>query len=189
MTYSRLLSLFLLLTSFAFLSACQEEEDADVLRSSTKEIYNPKATYLEQPEIVAETVLISDQRTTEILGQQGQLFFRLPRPVGCPRRLGPLCEPTLEFLLAGLKGLELERFSPKEGFEGSIYDPETGIVVAKLTEVGSLKEFRLVFTVVESQKISSDVLTVNFSTMYNTGKTTQFVSFEGELTADIFEFF
>lgn len=189
MTYSRLLSLVLLLAVFGLFSACQEEEDADVLRSSTKEIYKPKATYLEQPEIVAETVLISDQRTTEILGQQGQLFFRLPRPVGCPRRLGPLCEPTLEFLLAGLKGLEPERFNTKEGFEGAIYDPETGILVAKLTDIDASDGLKLVFTIIESQKISSDVLMVNFSTMYNTGKTTQFVNFEGELTADIFEFF
>ena len=199
MTCSRLLSFVLLLSCFALFSACQEEEAANFfyeepitpVKSPIEPIVSIKPTVPAAGEgyYVAETILQSDPRTTEILGQLGQLYFRLPsRPVGCPGRIGPLCDPTFTLLLAGYKGVDPERFSTEDGVEGAVYDPETGVLVAKLTDVDASDGLKLGFTVIGNPEISSTVLIVNFGTVYNTGKTPQFVNFEGELTADIFEF-
>ncbi len=191
MTYSRLLSLILLFTCFALFSACQEEEDAGILVSSPKLTGKYKATDANNSEYIAKAVLYSDERTTEILGQYGQLSYVIKRrPKGCPVRISPLCYPDLEFFSNGFEGIDPTRFNYKE-YDGLILDPETGSVVASLTDISENPKtgaVTLIYSPTEKAEIVSEELQVTFGSLYDTGKSIEQVGFEGKVTSDIVDF-
>ena len=196
MRLSRFLSLALLFISIGLFSSCQEEE---VARPTFGPVgggpvgpidWEPLLPPPAKEDYVAESTLYSDEATTKILGQSAQLFFRLPRPKGCPVRLGPLCDPGFEFRLTGYEGVDLEDFVTEKGFEGSIVDPKTGRVVAELTGISGLPvnsgAFTLFYTAVEEPKILSGTLRVTFRSLYNTDSSLQPVGFQGKVTSEIF---
>ncbi|MGB3780239.1 MAG: hypothetical protein WA960_17885 [Tunicatimonas sp.] len=191
MTYSRLLSLVLLLTCFAFLSACQEEEDASIFSNSPKIIDKYEASNPDKSEIIAKATLYSDKQTTEFLGQQGQIsYVILRRPKGCPVRISPLCYPDLGFFSNGFEGIDPTRFNYKE-YDGLISDPETGSVVAILTDISENPEtgaVTLIYSPTEKAEVVSDQLQVTFGSLYDTGKSIEQVGFEGKVTSDIVDF-
>lgn len=196
MTYSNLFSAAILLIATGLLSSCQEEEDASRPKTSIHsnlqyDRFEPVSPLEDPQPIIDKTVLSSDERTTEILRGQAELYF-LIRPKGCPRRAyRPLCEPGFEFLLAGAKGIDIEGWYVKEGFEGFIVDPRTGSVVAELTDIMYDEESQapiLVYTATEDYEIASKQLQVTFGTLYDTGRSLQKVGFEGEVSTEIIEY-
>jgi hypothetical protein len=191
MTYSRLLSLVLLLTCFALFSACQEEEDISIFSNSPKIIDKYEASNPDKSEIIAKATLYSDKQTTEFLGQQGQIsYVILRRPKGCPVKYGPLCYPDLGFFSNGFEGIDPTRFSYKE-YNGLISDPETGSVVAILTGISENPKTRavtLIYSPTEKAEVISEELQVTFGSLYDTGKSIEQVGFEGKVTSDIVDF-
>lgn len=193
MRFSRFLSLALLFIGIGLFSACQEEEAASPTYRGGGEVFLPPSPPPEEKEeYIAESTLYADEATIRVLGQSAQLFFRLPRPKGCPVRLGPLCRPGFEFLLTEYNGVYPEDFVIEEGFEGSIVDPKTGAVVAELTGVTHSPDragaFTLFYTAVEGPEISSGTLRVTFRSLYYTHSSVQPVGFQGEVTSEIFEY-
>ena len=192
-----LLSLASLFIVIGLLSSCQEEEAASPTTGG-----NPTTPVIDLPpiepdgEYIAKSILVSDERTTNTLGQEGSLFFRV-RPKGCPRGslflrpIGPRCMPSYDFLLAGLKGLQSDRFNFDKGFEGVIRDEKTGSVIAQLTDViagSDGKTFTLRYTATGEHKVTSNELQVNFTTLYTIDKSVIKANFEGTVTSEITEY-
>jgi hypothetical protein len=136
-------------------------------------------------------MLFSDERTTELLGQQGQLSYVITRrPKGCPVRIAPLCHPDLAFLSTRFEGMDPTRFNYEE-YKGAIRDLETGSVLAYLTEISVDSEngaVTLIYSITTEPKIVSDQLQVTFSSLYDTGRSVEQVGFEGKVASDIVEF-
>ena len=196
MRLSQLLSLACLFVSIGLLSSCQEEEaagltvgrDGAVNVLPTNPIINLPPTQAGE-KFMAESILFSDRHTTEILGQEGAMRFRI-RPKGCPR-IGRLCDPGFEFLLIDVKGVDPRRFIPEKGANGLIVDPKTESVVATLAEVTldpKNESITLFYAQHPEAKVVSSQLQVTFSTLYETGKSVEKVSFAGEVTSEIIEY-
>ena len=191
----QLLSLASLFIAIGLLSSCQEEEDA-LLRQPSKDRFKPIATdpYSSTESFIAKSLLISDERTTDILGQEGGLFFRI-RPKGCPRSLrlpiGPRCMPGLDFLLTDIEGVRPDRFNFDKGFEGFIRDELTGSVVAQLTDVlvdPNRETFTLRYTATGDHEVASEQLLVSFKTLYVTDESAIEANFEGTVTSEVTEY-
>ena len=195
----QLLSLVLFIISGTIFSSCQEDEAA-ILDKYTNYPVNPPTypkiptswqdPYRESEEVIAESVLSSDRRTTEIIGNPAHLFLRI-RPKGCPRRFGPICEPGFEFSLSETKGIDPRRFLFGEMDSGVIVDPKTKSVVAYFADVyydPESEAITLFYTQGEASKIASDQLQVSFGTLLETDKSVEEVRFEGEVTSKIIEY-
>ncbi len=188
MTYSRLLSLVLLFSVFALFSACQEEENS-ILKVPLRNFdYIPIQPYQKLTPFITETTLSSDERTIEVLGQEGHLFFKI-RPKGCPVHIGPLCDPGFELSLTGVKGLDFHRLIPEE-ISGLMVDLETESIVAILTEASFDLESggaKLFYEFQPNSEVVSDQLQITFGAMYNAGQSIENVGFEGFVTSEIIE--
>lgn len=187
MTYSKLLSLILLLAVFV-LPACQEEETGILELPAQKfddALIKPSQ---ESTSFVAETTLSSDERTVKVLGQEGHLFFRV-RPKGCPVRIAPLCDPGFEWSLTGVKGLDLHRLILEE-ISGLMVDPKTESIVAVLTQASLDPETggaKLFYEFQPKSEVASDQFQVTFGALYDAGQSIEHVAFEGFVTSEIIE--